>query len=155
VADADGSPRGFRFWLRAIAFIVVLCFMAGGPFYEQVLKRRDMRPFLPRWVMFAGTGLRVVDAEFRERGEDGRERVLDRFDVLGYQPPREAPSSVWRMKGQRGTWKVARRLCEALGEGTDVRVTSRYATRAGWERGYQGKANLCAAPEPPRRRKGR
>jgi hypothetical protein len=154
VTDAEASPKGIRFWLRAITFIVVLCFMAVGPFYDQVLQRRDLRPALPRWVMFAGAGLHVVDVEFRERGADGSERVLDRFEVLGYEPPREAPSSVWRIKGQRGTWKVARRICDARGAGVDIRATSRHATRKGWEPGYQGEVNLCTAPEPPRKKKG-
>ena len=140
---AAPSSRG---QLRLAAFVVILGFMVLGPCYRQVLGGGN-RVFRS-WQMFADVAVGVVDSTFLRRRPNATDEVLDRFTVLGYAVPREAPAEVWRIVGRRGTWEVAQRLCSALGPGADVRAISRMATRAGWEPYYRGAENLCVAPSP-------
>jgi len=131
---------------RRLAFVAILVFMVFGPFYRQVLGGESR--LFRQWTMFGGTGVGIVDATFLRRLSDGREVVLDRYEVLGFSERRDAPREIRRIVGRRETWEVARRLCEALGPNADVRVVSREATRDGWRPGYSGEENLCAEPPP-------
>jgi hypothetical protein len=144
------SARGRRDPLRALrlaAFVVLVGFMAFGPCYRQALGGRS-RVFRP-WWMFAGMGLGVVEAHFFERRPDGSERPIDRFALLGHGDAQHAPRELRRLVGREATLALARRLCDAVGPGADVRARARIATRAGWRALESGEQNLCLAAPPP------
>ena len=134
--------------LRLALFLMILAFMALGPFYRQVLGGKN--PLFRHWVMFRGKGVGIVDATFFQVLSDGREIPLNRRKVLGIPEGGKTPESIKKIQGHSGTLALVNALCKTLGPGADVRVRSRVATRLGWKAGFNGKENLC----PLARRQG-
>lgn len=118
--------------------------MLLGPMATQVFDHHSK--WLRPWQMFRDTGLQLLAVEFRVR-QDGQERVIDRYQVLGYERA-TAPKWVRRVVKIR---KLSRALCEALGPGTDLRIYAEWATLDGWQPRFAGEQNLCRHS----RRKGR
>jgi hypothetical protein len=145
-----GDPP-WRVRLRRAAFLLVLAFEALGPAYRQVLHGRN--PLFRNWVMYRGMGYGVVDVTFRRRLPDDTEVEVDRFGVLGYDRPRAAPTTVWRIEGMDGTRAVAAELCRVLGPGTDLRAYAHMASATGWTPILAGEDDLCAAPPVATRRR--
>lgn len=134
---------------RLAVFLLILSFMALGPFYRQILGGKNN--LFRQWVMFKGKGVGVVDATFYQVLPNGEHVRINRYEVLGFKDPGQAPKTIKRMVGRSGTLVVVKALCEKLGEGADVRVQSRWASREGWKSGFQGETNLC--PRATKRRK--
>ena len=132
--------------VRLAAFTTLFLWMAFSPIRGQVFGDQSL-PF-HSWTMFSSVGLGVVAATFSERLPNGRERPIDRFSLLGYESRRTAPRAFRHISGTAGVYKVARRLCDALGPEADVRVRSRVATRDGWRPGYTGESNVCTLAPP-------
>ena len=118
--------------------------MMVGPFYRQVLDGKS--GVFRAWKMFQGASLGVIDARFFRRLPDGTEVELDRFEVLGYAKPRQAPLWLWCMRSETDVERVVGELCRKLGPGADIRVVSRHASREGWVPGHRGRRNLCGEP---------
>jgi len=132
--------------LRGAAFAALALYVALSPAWHQVLGG-DLE--LPRaWRMFASAGVGLVDARFRVREDDGRERPLDRYEALGIALPRAAPARIRRPRGAVEFWALVRELCERL-PGADLRADVRVATRAGWRVVELPPHGLCAAPAAP------
>jgi hypothetical protein len=138
-----------RFWLRALAFVVVLAWIVGAPFYRQGLDGKNKHA--RAWIMFSGIALNAVDARFYQRKPDGTDVLLDRYAVLGMKRPSTPRSR--HVRGKHGTWGISKQLCQKLGPGADIRVDSRRATRTGWVVDYDLSENLCKAPAPKRKRR--
>jgi len=124
--------------------------MVLGPFYRQVLLLGDDSRLFRAWRMYSNAGADVRDAEFRQHLPNGSVLTLDRYEVLGYARPREAPRFLWRIKGKSGVWRVAQELCAQLGPDADIRAVSRRGTRSGWKAEYAGELDLCTTPRPTR-----
>lgn len=124
--------------LRLLAFIAIAGFMIAGPVAEQVFGVRTA--LLRSWTMFSAIGLGVIDVSFQIRRPDGALVPLDRFEMLG-------ASRDGRLKwiGSREELaSVIGRLCKAAGQGADIRVRARQATRGGWEVIHTDAENACA-----------
>ncbi|MBN9550767.1 MAG: hypothetical protein J0H31_18325 [Alphaproteobacteria bacterium] len=123
--------------LRLLAFIAIAGFMIAGPVAEQVFGVR--MALLRSWTMFSAIGLGVIDVSFQIRRPDGALVPLDRFEMLG-------ASRDGRLKwiGSREELaSVIGRLCKAAGQGADIRVRARQATRGGWEVIHTDAENAC------------
>ncbi len=113
--------------------------------YRQVFGKHSL--WLRPWIMFHGTAVNLLDVEYRVRDVDGQERVVDRFEVLGYER-RTAPKWVRRVIK---ITKLSREMCRALGPGTDLRIYAHKATVNGWKPRFNGEHNLCRPRKKPRR----
>jgi hypothetical protein len=140
--QAEERPAVAR--ARAFAFVVVLAWIVGAPFYRQVLGGENAHA--RAWVMFRGSGLGVVDARFYERRPDGSLRSVDRYAELGQRRP--VKRATRRLLGEAAVRTVVRRLCRRLGAGADVRVVARVAEREGWRPLFDGEENLCRPRTP-------
>jgi hypothetical protein len=117
---------------RAVVFLVLVAFMAGGPFYRHILGG-ESRVFRP-WWMFHDKGVGTIPARFTHLRDDGSEVVLNRYELL-----RDKRKTRLRKVSEKG---VAKRLCEKLGAGK-IRIDSRIATRSGWASRFEGKTVDC------------
>ncbi len=124
------APSDRRAWGRAAAFVLIAGWILLSPAYVQILGRRSR--FVRPWVMFRGSGVGLVDAEFYLRQPDGTLVPLDRFATLGYAGPSSAPDEVRRIRGEEGLRQATQSLAEALGTDADLRVRARLAGRRGW-----------------------
>src|SRR5688572_10962580 len=104
-------------------------------------------PWLRDWLLYRDVGVGLVTARFHVVS-DGGEVTVDRFEVL--KERRGVVSPISHMRGEEGLERVCRRLCAALGPGTDLRVRARIATRTGWADIDDGSHDRCA-PQGPRR----
>jgi len=128
--------------LRAIAFVVCAVFILLGPAYRQVLGGE--RP-LPRWEMFSGTALDLYEVKLEAQVGDGPRHPIDRFDVLGYDDPRQAPANVRLLTREADVQSLADRVCARLGAGAQLFMRVRDATRRGWRVINDGQTNMCKA----------
>jgi hypothetical protein len=127
---------------RTLVASALAAYIVFGPFYRQVLHGHN--EWLRPWVMFSGAGLDATQVEYRSRGSDGHESVLDRYAILASTgAPTRTLSKVTDAKAAK---RVGQMLCRKLGEGADVRVYLRVATRNGWKRELSGEENLCELP---------
>ncbi|TGP49677.1 hypothetical protein EN873_27395 [bacterium M00.F.Ca.ET.230.01.1.1] len=124
--------------LRLLAFIAIAGFMIAGPVAEQVFGVQSA--WLRSWTMFSAIGLGVVDASFEIRQPDGALAPLDRFAMLG---ARRDGRLKWIDSGEELAL-VIKRLCTAAGQGADIRVRARQATRGGWQIIHTDTENACA-----------
>lgn len=136
-------PARWMIAARAIVFLAAFGFINFTPFYKQVLHHRA--PWARDWVMFSGFGLAVCDVKFSRALLGGGSLPIDRFDVLGYANPLDAPHSVRRIPNEEGAHKVASSICHKLGRGADVRMRARCASTkgSGWRRVDWGDTNVC------------
>lgn len=125
--------------MRACLLIVIGGFMLVSPLHRALGGRS---PWLRDWVLYRDVGVGLVAAEFSKRDGDG-EVGIDRFAVL-----KERSSRLTHIRGESGLYGVCRRLCAALGPGTDLRVRARIATIDGWAEIDDGSANRCGPGEP-------
>lgn len=147
--DPSKRPQSpVRFWLRAVAFLLVLAWIIGAPLYRQGFKGKNKhaRP----WIMFSGIALDSVDARFYQRQPDGSDTLLERYEILGMKRPSTPRSR--HIRGRHGTWGIAKQLCNRLAPEADIRVDARRATRHGWVVDYDRSKNLCKEPAPKRKR---
>ena len=124
--------------LRLAAFLVIAAFMIAGPVAEQAFGLRT--PLLRSWTMFSGIGLGVIDASFAIRQPDGSLVPLDRFAMLGASHD----GKLKRIEDRDELASIIMRLCEAAGQGADIRVSARQGTRDGWRVVHTDAANACA-----------
>lgn len=124
--------------LRFFAFIAIAAFMIAGPAAEQVFGVRTA--LLRSWTMFSAIGMGVIDASFEIRRPDGALLPLDRFEMLG--APRGG--GLKRIESREELASVIKRLCAAAGQGADIRVRARQATRSGWQVVHTDAENACA-----------
>ena len=128
--------------LRLTAFLLILAFLALGPFYRQVL--HGTNPVFRNWVMFRGVGYGLVDARFARRLPDGRTLPVD-LTVLAPAGSGDTAQGVWRIDGRAAFETLTHRLCEHFGPDVDLRGTAREATGDGWVPLTSGERNLCRA----------
>lgn len=128
---------------RTLVFIAVFGFINFTPFYKQVL--RSKAAWARDWVMFSGFGLAVCDVKFSQALPGGETMPIDRFELLGYEDHADAPLWLRRIPNKDGVRRVARKVCRALGEGADVRLSARCASArgTGWNRVDRGDTNVC------------
>lgn len=124
--------------LRFFAFMAIAAFMIAGPVAEQVFGVRTA--LLRSWTMFSAIGLGVIDAAFEIRRPDGALLPLDRFEMLGAS----RSGGLKRIESRDELASVIKRLCAAAGQGADIRVRARQATRAGWQIVHSDAENACA-----------
>ena len=127
-------------WPRAVAFLAIAAYIIAGPFYRQILHGRSewFRP----WVMYSGAGIDVCAIAWYSREADG-DRLLDRFDTLGYRAVDDAPRSLRIISNRNAGLVIAAQLCDKLGDGTDLRAEGRCSTRGGWQTAFNRSKNLC------------
>ncbi|WP_217577572.1 hypothetical protein [Mesorhizobium sp. GbtcB19] len=124
--------------MRLVAFMAIAGFMIAGPVAEQVFGVQSA--WLRSWTMFSAIGLGVIDASFEIRQPDGTLVSLDRFAMLG--APRNGKLKWIQNREQLAS--VIKRLCSAAGQGADIRVRARLATRGGWQIIHTDAENACA-----------
>ncbi|RWA66116.1 hypothetical protein [Mesorhizobium sp.] len=118
--------------------MAIAAFMIAGPVAEQVFGVRTA--LLRSWTMFSAIGLGVIDAAFEIRRPDGALLPLDRFEMLGAS----RSGGLKRIESRDELASVIKRLCAAAGQGADIRVRARQATRAGWQIVHSDAENACA-----------
>ncbi len=129
---------------RALVFFSAFGFINFTPFYKQVLRHKA--PWARDWVMFSGFGVAVCDVRYTRVLPGGALEPVDRYDVLGYDDPLDAPRSLRRIPNAEGAQRVARSLCRKLGRGTELRMSVRCAsTRKGWRRVGNADDDACAS----------
>ncbi len=89
--------------------------------------------------MFSAIGLGVIDARFELRQADGALAPLDRFELL----KASHNGKLKRIETRDELAAIVERLCEAAGQGADIRVHARQATREGWRPLHAGETNAC------------
>ncbi|WP_320277647.1 hypothetical protein [Mesorhizobium captivum] len=136
--SAEPAGRVSAGRLRFFAFMAIAAFMIAGPAAEQVFGVRTA--LLRSWTMFRAIGLNVIDASFEVRRPDGALFPLDRFKMLG--APRNG--RLKRIESRDELASVIKRLCTAAGQGADIRVRARQATRSGWQTVHTDAENACA-----------
>ncbi|TPN81969.1 hypothetical protein FJ987_16930 [Mesorhizobium sp. CU2] len=124
--------------LRLTAFVAIAGFMIAGPVAEQVFGVQSA--WLRSWTMFSAIGVGVIDASFEIRQPDDRFIPLDRFEMLG--APRNGKLK-W-IQNREELASVIKRLCTVAGQGADIRVRARQATRSGWQIIHSDAENACA-----------
>lgn len=130
-------------WLRALVFVGLTLAMAAGPFLNQVLQHRYSPLFKP-WRMYFGFGIELCEVTYIQVSQDGQERVLDRYDLLGHQPWTAAPASVRNLPDGPTIGHVAQQLCDALpARRPDIRARARCAGVRGWSPAMDANQNLC------------
>lgn len=147
------SPSKAVVATRVALIVAALMVMWVGPCARQVLHIKGVP--VRAWQMFAGKSLDVCDTRFVERLEDGSEVELDRFALLGYESREKAPRALKHQHKREQVEATAKRLCQKLGPGHDVRVRRRCAHRKkGWKTVDKAKVNYCeATPARPARGK--
>ena len=125
---------------RAFAFVVCAAFILLGPAYGQVFGGSVP---LPRWEMFSATALDVYEVKLEAQWGDQPRHAIDRFAVLGYDDPRQAPASVRLLTKESDARSLVSRICAKLGPGAQVYMRLRDATRSGWRVINDGQTNVC------------
>ena len=137
--------------IRLVIFLVFGSWIVLSPAYRQVFDGKST--WFPRWVMFHGFGRAVCDARFFQMVDDGSggtvRQKIDRFEVLGKERSWSTNKSLMRMSSKGEVEKVGRRLCRALGPGSDVRVLARCGSRGHWVAKHNGKTTLCTKSRTP------
>jgi hypothetical protein len=123
--------------LRLAIFLAVAGFIVIGPVAEQIFGLR--MALLRSWTMFSAIGLGVIDARFELRQADGALAPLDRFELL----KASHNGKLKRIETREELAAIVKRLCEAAGQGADIRVHARQATREGWRPLHAGETNAC------------
>jgi hypothetical protein len=126
--------------VRTILFFSCAAFILLAPAYRQLF---DGAVKVPSWTMFSTTGLDVYKVKFETDAEGGGRRVLDRFDVLGYENPVAAPLKVRLITDPSEARTLAKRLCKALGGNQPVYMRLEDARRDGWRVINDGSTNAC------------
>lgn len=116
--------------LRIALFLGLVTVMALGPTYTLVTGGSSV--LLRNWVMYAGYGVDIADADFHVVESDGTRRELDALRVLGYDHPQDAPLELRRLGGSFGVMRLGRRLRDVLGDDVDLRVDARVGRVEGW-----------------------
>lgn len=124
--------------LRLAVFLAITAFMIGGPVAEQVFGLRSV--VLRSWTMFSAIGLGVIDASFAIRQADGTLVPLDRFAML----EASQGGKLRRIESRDELASIIKRLCSAVGQGADIRVRARQATRDGWSMVWTDGENACS-----------
>ncbi len=129
---------------RSLVFAILFLWMAVGPFYSQVLDvQNEFTPYIREWIMFSGRGIGFVEVRYFQKMPDGSEQDLDRFELLGFPDPRQAPDWLWRIPHMVRARNIAVQLCAKLGPGADVRLVARHATTRGWVTQLDGSREWC------------
>ncbi len=119
--------RGNKQFASRAVFFVVAAWILLGPVYRQVLGGTN--PVFLRWVMFSRGLYDLLDVRLFEVRQGQRFRV-EGLDAARFVEEREVV-------------ETARRLCEARGDGADVRAVVRRMTDDGWIVARPGDENLC------------
>lgn len=126
---------------RGVFFFAVAFWLVVAPYWRQIEKVKT--PYINRWVMFVGFGLDICDARYVQVTPEGRV-PLDRYEVLGYDGPSDAPGSLRKLTKPRRVESVGKQLCRAKrAEDPDIRIFGRCASRKGWKRKFSGRQSVC------------
>ena len=98
---------------------------------------------MPRWEMFGGTALDVYGIKLEAQIGDGPRHEIDRFAVLGYDDPFQAPASVRLITKESDANTLATRICTRLGSDAKVYMRLQDARREGWRVINDGSQNVC------------
>jgi hypothetical protein len=149
-SQAFPNPAPATLWsrIRVVVFILCACFIVGGPLARQVFGVPGRH--LPRWVMFGGIGLGLLDVRYEQAHSDGTRTLLNRRKLLKGRVP---PGELRRVVNVDKAWNIAQALCKKLGGDADIRVTARNATRKGWRNVLDGTVNACTTKAPPQKTK--
>jgi hypothetical protein len=114
--------------------MVIAAFMLAGPVIEQFVGTRTA--FWRSWTMFSGIGIGLIDASF---SVPGSLTPVDRFAALDER----RNGKLRRIETTEELMAIIQRLCAAFGEGAELRVKARQATRDGWRVINTGEQNAC------------
>ncbi len=122
---------------RAVAFALLMLYVAFGPFYKQGLRGKSNA--FQAWRMYHTRGIGVCDVEFYIRHPDGRIEHVDHFKTLDYDKLLKSHHHLRRIMGAKGVLHVGQRIRQKVGNTADLRVNARIGTRKGWETLYVDK----------------
>ena len=126
---------------RVLAAGFLLVFVVVGPL-GRGLGLLQSEWFI-RWHMFLHFGYDICEVSFYERvnGEDHR---IDRYELLELGPWWEVPIAQRQMRSREDIERAVVPICDALGPGADVRVSSRCGTaKRGWKPRATRRTNVC------------
>jgi hypothetical protein len=141
---SEGSEGQGRLVLRGCVFAVLTTFIVVAPGMAEYARGVGPR-WLPRWDMFAGSGLKVVELKLETLDDQGRRVPVDRFEVLGHDGRWDAPENVRLVREVRDVRKLAHELCRKMND-RPLFVRVRSATRDGFKIHDEGKRDVCAGP---------
>ena len=132
--------------MRVVLFSIAMAYIWGGPFLRQVVRSKN--DHLPRWIMFSGTALDLLDVRYERALPDRSRQRVDHVAILGGGPPGSGKgirSSGWRLTDRdKGRLKrITRRLCSELGGDAQLFLTTRVAERSGWRTEEDGTVDVC------------
>ncbi|MDP7038006.1 MAG: hypothetical protein QGI45_02530 [Myxococcota bacterium] len=133
---------------RIGAFVLLSAFMAFGPFYRQVLKKRSI--IFRQWTPYHGIGWNVCDAQWYYR--NGQE--INRYKLLKHKDKESAPKSLRHLKTMKDVNRVTKQLCNRV-EDKHVRLKARCGSGGSWVEKDYGKKNLCKQSDRRNTDKGR
>lgn len=126
--------------LRMAGLVVLGAYMVVTPLLVQVLGVRDRS--LRAWRMFSGLNTDVCEVQLWRRTPAGDEPV-DRLAALGHDSRLEAPKTDNLLKDPDALRAQARKVCAALGPGTDLRADLRCGSLEGWVQHMHRDQDLC------------
>ena len=130
--------------VRSVSFFVCAAFILFAPAHRVLTNNAP--PYAIRWEMFSGIARDLYEVTFETEDAGGTRVPVDRFQVLGYDDPSQAPRAVRTVKQEGEAWILVRRLCAALGERRPLYMKLRDATRGGWKVVEDGKRDVCLRP---------
>jgi hypothetical protein len=142
-----------RLAARIAFFVPVLLYIWVGPLLRQELNVRN--DYLPQWVMFSSTSLGLLDVRYERGLPGGGREYVDHVEVLDIPAPRfRHPSRRWRIthKERRELRRMSRKLCGALGDGTELYLYTRRAVRSGWREVDRGDRDVCQKKKKKKKR---
>ncbi len=145
MSAVPGTGKSQTSIVRVLILLVVGGWIVLSPAYRQVYGGSSF--WFPRWVMFHGYGRNVCTVDFFEvvKREDKKSRwkKIDRYEVLGVEKDWLKNRSIVRMKSKQDVRQMGTRLCDAMGDGADVRAKAYCGSRGKWKRSIKGKERLC------------
>jgi hypothetical protein len=145
----DGeAPLTWRERGRLAALLTGGAWLLLGPIGPQVFDVGD--PWLPRWAMFSTFGQDICAVAYWRQAPGGTRERLDRYALLGEESRWKARKSVRKVTDVAGGLSLGRRLCQALGEGADVRMRLRCREGTAWAELVSPEQNACTMAVPGR-----
>jgi len=128
---------------RWVLVVLVFGFIMWGPFYRQILGGESN--IFRKWAMFMNYAVGGIwDVRYTQKTSAG-EVALNRFEVLGFSSPREAPIPLRRFRRKEDIVICGKAMCRALGgQDRDIRLYARVATKQGWRWAAQGEWDICS-----------
>ena len=145
MSAVQGTEKSKPSIVRVLILLVVGGWIVLSPAYRQVYGGSSF--WFPKWVMFHGYGRNVCTVDFFEvvkrKNKKSKWKKIDRYEVLGIEKDWLKNRSLVRMKRKEDVRKVGARLCDAMGDGVDVRARADCGSRGKWKRSIKTKERLC------------